>query len=539
MYAYTQLSELWDAFATNVYVSPSTSTFRLCRPDFSTTHTTMSRLVRLSRPLARAPRRAYSDLSHTTLPKMPPTMPREDYASPTMYAFNMLGKTVKYIVIGGAGLTALSLAGWEAAHLYIEHQMPSAKSKPGSHGWEEENTSWTGEDGGTTSKLGWKARMALRAAWLCWEKGAGVPGAISTRQSIHPQLSGAIGGLNKIDRGYELAEQYIDVAIKDAEKRGMVFPPHEGADPVALDLVTLKASILERMGTPDTLEQARELYEDVARTPKPQTELNQALSIRLALKLSDLANRAGDSADAAKWRQWGLQTAGVQIPEPPKSSWWSKPKPEPVTVPELGAPVRRATVALLLSDSALAAQSGDLDHAAREHEVIRAMIPTPERLVTPNNTNAPEVLHSVWLAQRRALLDLYRGSVAHAQDRKSTAPLGTIALAAEESDAVIAALEPLPAAYKGPLLVPAERLRREALQTGAEAHFTEGVLEEKQGTEPALLKALASFERAMSLAALESGSSDIRGEKEDEGVGRSPEWTRYARAYDRVKAKLQ
>lgn len=507
----------------------------------------MSRLVRLSRPLARrtAPAmqvRAYSDLSHTTLPKMPPTMPREDYASPTMYAFNMLGKTVKYIVIGGVGLAALSFAGWEAAHLYIEKQMPTAKSKEGSHGWEEENTSWTGEDGGTTSKLSWKARMALRAAWLCWEKGAGVPGAISTRQSIHPQLgNGAIGGLNKIDRGYELAEQYIDVAIKDAEKRGMVFPPHEGADPVALDLVTLKASILERMGTPDTLEQSRELYEDVARTPMPPTELNQALSIRLALKLSDLANRAGDSADAAKWRAWGLQTAGVTIPEPPKKgSWWSKaPKPEPVTVPELSPPVRRAAVALLLSDSALAAQGGDLPRAAREHDVLRALIPTPERLVTPSNGNAAEVLHSVWLAQRRALLDLYRGSVAHAQDRSSTAPLGTIAMAAEESDAVIQALEPLPAAYKGPLLVPAERLRREALQTGAEAHFTEGVLEEKQGTEPALLKALASFERAMSLAALESGSNDIRGEKEDDGVGRSPEWMRYARAYDRVKAKLQ
>lgn len=517
----------------------------------------MPQLARLSRPLARPLRavsmartvrpvptaRAYSGLSHTTLPKMPPNMPREDYASPTMYTFNLLGRTVKYIVLGGVVLAVVSFAAWEGAHLYIESHMPPSHSKPGSYGWEDENVSWTGENGGTSPKLGWKARTALRAAWLCWEKGAGTPGAIATRKSIHPHLGdGVIGGLNKIDRGYELAEQYLDVAISDATKRGLVFPPFKDADPVAIDLMKLKASILERMGTPDTLEESREIYEDLARGARSETDLDKAKSVRLALKLSDLALRAGDAKDADKWRSWGLDIAGVTRPEPPKktSSWWwsSAPKPEPVSVPTLSAPLLRATVALLLSDSATAAQSGDLARAGSDQELAAAMIPVPERLVTPSGSNADETLNTTWLAQRRALLDLYRGSVAHALDRNSTAPLAPLEAAAAESDAVISALEPLPPVYKGSLLAPAERLRREALETGAEAHFTEAVLQERQGTEPSLLKALAGYERAMSLAALESGKSDIRGEKEDDGVGRSPEWMRYARGHDRVKAKL-
>ncbi|KAJ9102570.1 hypothetical protein QFC21_002971 [Naganishia friedmannii] len=206
---------------------------------------------------------------------MPQDMPREDYSSPALYTFGVIGTIIKYIVVGGVLIGTVSLIGVEGAHQYVERVMLAVPAHldfmdtypPGTTGapatrhrdyltpedsdfyaWAEENDSWTGgSHGGTSSLLGFSARHALRSAWICQTWGQGITGASIARDGTSDLaggrtqvMKGMIGsaertrtdraaaalnaGVNMVDPGYEMAEIYITKAIADAKKRGIVFP---------------------------------------------------------------------------------------------------------------------------------------------------------------------------------------------------------------------------------------------------------------------------------------------------------------------------
>ncbi|KAJ9125941.1 hypothetical protein QFC24_002726 [Naganishia onofrii] len=207
---------------------------------------------------------------------MPHDMPREDYSSPALYTFGVIGTIIKYIVVGGVLIGTVSLIGVEGAHQYVERVMlavpahldfmdtlPSDTTSTTTgqrhrdyltpededfYAWAEENDSWTGgSHGGTSSLLGFSARHALRSAWICQTWGQGITGASIARDGTSDLaggrtqvMKGMIGsaertrtdraaaamnaGVNMVDPGYEMAEIYITKAIADAKKRGIVFP---------------------------------------------------------------------------------------------------------------------------------------------------------------------------------------------------------------------------------------------------------------------------------------------------------------------------
>lgn len=213
---------------------------------------------------------------------MPHDMPREDYSSPALYTFDVLGRIVKYIIVGTVTIGALSLIGVEGAHQYVERVMlavpahldfmdtfpdatpdtadTAAASAPLKHhrdhltpqdedyyAWAEENDSWTGGSiGGTSPALGFTARHALRSAWICQTWGQGLTGSSIAREGGDlgggrtQVMKGMIGsdarvrtnraeaalkaGVNVVDPGYEMAEVYIASAIAEAKKKGVVFP---------------------------------------------------------------------------------------------------------------------------------------------------------------------------------------------------------------------------------------------------------------------------------------------------------------------------
>jgi hypothetical protein len=208
---------------------------------------------------------------------MPHDMPREDYSSPALHAFDVLGTIVKYIIIGTVTIGTVSLIGVEGAHQYVERVMLAVPAHldfmdafPGSthdasstplkshrdhltpqdedfYAWAEENDSWTGgSSGGTSSILGFSARHALRSAWICQTWGQGLTGSSIAREGGDlaggrtQVMKGMIGsdarirtnraeaamkaGVNVVDPGYEMAEVYIANAIVEAKKKGVVFP---------------------------------------------------------------------------------------------------------------------------------------------------------------------------------------------------------------------------------------------------------------------------------------------------------------------------
>ncbi|BEI81532.1 hypothetical protein CcaverHIS002_0206920 [Cutaneotrichosporon cavernicola] len=543
------------------------------------------------RPLVAGSVRAASSLPQKPIP-MPPDMPREDYAEPAAYTVNLIGRTIKYIIYGTLGLGVTAYLGFEGMHAYVERVClapPSHALEGDEYAWADENQSWTGgAKGGTDRRLGWKGRHALRGAWICWEWGAGDSGGTISR---HPEFrKGMIGSsVNRVDRGYELADEYIDAAIRVAEQKGITFPPNlpglrepgpaglkaSQADDTALDLLSLKAGVLERMGV-DTLDHARELYARVATAYLRDVggPVRAARAMRLAHKLGDLAQRAGEPEEAWAWWTWGLERADMALPAVPKAvkssksmskqskAWWSfgsspasptaTPDPTPsasaTPAPTLPAPVLRAAVSILVSASAASAQAGALPTAAAVQDTALDLLPSVKPSI-PGPGQGASGLQSLWQAQRRALLTLHSASVKHAQGVVGY-PLEMSAQSADESEVVLAILNPtLPTALsqprENPCIQPAKRLVRDTLTTGAEAYFTEAALLERSaaGKEKSealhrLEHAAESYERAMTLSAAEEGQTPAAGFGEEDAIGRGDEWTRYWKGYVRVRDRM-
>lgn len=483
---------------------------------------------------------------------MPQDMPREDYAGPAMYTFSYLSRMVRYLVYGILTIGTLSLSAFEGLHVYIENVSLATPSRISSdeYGWEEETPSWTGGlKGGTDSRLGWKARHALRAAWICQEVGAGGSGAgsIGRSSTLHPTMGAVVGRVNQIDRGYELAEEYIDLAIREARNRGLTFPPNLPArqflsgpslnedkaidvDPTAVDLLLLKAGVLERIATDTSLLQARDVYQQVFNTATGDARL-----IRLSTKIGDLEARTG--GDGARWWTWGFNRAGIEIPHSTAEvvaekakGWFSHKTPQlPVAstpptastlpVTQLSPPVLRATITTLISMEASLAKSGQLSQAAAYQDLALSLLPQ-SHTQTPSSDSGE--LQDLWLSHRSALVQLHKTSVTHALGQPAFNLAQSTTTAAE---AALAGL-PLTPSASSPLSHAIKLLNRDAHLVAAEANYIKGVMLEKQGVNETLEPALESFERAMSLSSADG--EDVKGE----------EWSRYWRSYARVKGKM-
>lgn len=537
---------------------------------------------------------------------LPPNFPHENYAVPAAHAVSTLGRIVKYVAAGAVGLGVTAVVAFEGMHYWVENVALSAPSRSdpndlASYGWEDENVPFTGGmKGGTDPRLGWKARHALRGAWIAWEWGAGQASVIHNR-SLHPEISNRSKSLIRkvapVDRGYEMAAEYIDVAIAQARAKGLVFPdemdpttPNPPSladalmaevrdtrappDPTALDLLSLKAAVLERMNTPDTLAHAKELYERVlSGESQAGLPIPTARCVRLAHKIGDLAQRTGDEVEAQEWWSWGLRRVGIELPVPTtarvvkSSSWWrssSKPTEGSTVIPTppiLPPPVLRAVTSILIAFSAADAQAGKLDRAAAVQAYTSQFLFHAPRaslgkldIPTPMKDTAPATLQSTWEASRLATLDLHVASVAHARNDTTLNPLDLASNSTEQAEGVLSLLTPtIPTAYttngskRSSMREPVHRLVRDTIATGAEAYYTQAILLERgasTGKEEDRVHRLEHssecFERAMSLAAAESNTTDrtTRAGGEEDAVGRGEEWVRYYRGYVRTREKI-
>ena len=473
---------------------------------------------------------------HVQLTRSPPSslqahdhMPQGDFAEPAMYVVNYIARIFKYFFVGIVATGTLGFVTFEGMHLYIE-KVCMTPPPMDEWGWGDELQRWTGgRRGGTDRRLGVRARHALRAAWVCQEWGWGVTGGtIPERENSRRDGEDMATQWNT---GYELAEMCTELAIADANSRGLVFPPSLSVtrapgpgeqvevecDPTAVDLMLIKAGVLERMAIDDSLAQAKELYETVWSITEGDVRV-----MHLARKVGDMCARMGQGDEAMAWWGWGLDRADVRV-STSKGEGFTTTKIDEKT--KLSPPLLRATISLLVSASAHLATTSQLPAASLFQDTARSLLPSPHHLNLPTKATAPSILHDTWLQHRAALFMLYHSSVLHALGQPA---LDEATTALEHAEAILSAISPVPSEY-AEYTPQAKILSRDASMLGAEAAYTQAALLERAGAP--LQMVAEGFQRAMELSADESG------QKEEGRMGE--EAKRYWKAFARVKVKMQ
>jgi len=177
-------------------------------------------------------------------------------------------------------IAACSVFGFIGVQLWLENvEMAPGDVTP--YGWEQEMEDWSGgPKGGTDPSLGMIPRIGLRSAWLFQNWAGLISQSSSSESSYIPRLL-----LSGPDRGYQLAERQLTWVMRYLKERNK---------PVPTVLIIRHAELLERLGTPRALQDARLVYTRLYQAAPP----NSFEAAQLALKIGNLAAR-NDADDAA------------------------------------------------------------------------------------------------------------------------------------------------------------------------------------------------------------------------------------------------
>ncbi|OJA19051.1 hypothetical protein AZE42_06302, partial [Rhizopogon vesiculosus] len=362
----------------------------------------------------------------------PNVLIEDHFTRSTLFTLDFFKRLAKFSLIG---VFALGITGWtvfEGVHMWVEHVELAADQDSEVCMWEwDHDAKWSGGQlGGTDPELGFKGRHAVRSAWIAENWGTGSGASVIRSSAFSGRRPKGAGGLNIIEARLEFAQNFMSVAISIAESRtasGKLRPQTMG------ELLARHASILERMGTRDTLFEARARYERVwAGLPAKDTD-----AARIALKLGDLDYRLEDFEDALAW--WartinltqGTQQADISAPR--------------LTQAVPSSPFAQRTLAsTLVSLSAYYSTSGHLKQAQQLQESGLALlrsIPSPPSILA---ASPPQVLHSLYLLHRSSLLSIHLAEVLYALRAAPEQSIQWLARAAESSERVALALAGLP-----------------------------------------------------------------------------------------------
>jgi tetratricopeptide (TPR) repeat protein len=347
---------------------------------------------------------------------------------------------------------------------------------------------------------------------------------------------GERGGLNIFERKYAAAEGFLRGAIEAARKR--ISEPNDHA---ILELMSLHAGVVERMGGRANLESARIEWETLlGLLPKHGNE-----TARVAKRLGDLNARLGDMQLALKSWNRSLEAAGFihqgETPADPYS--------------------QRLVFSTLLSMSGNYALQRELQLAKKTEETALSLL---EKLPPPSfsriiKDTAPEQLHRLFTSHRSALFMIHMAEVVWAQSpRKNLATsLEYLSKATERSEQTALLLTGTPRIHPDvplssiphppvpnanllnvfgsskTLKQPARSLLRDARRSAAEAWNLRGLLlEGGEGDK----EALECFERALEWA---GGQNNIEGEGDVLERDRNQIWRNWTRVRERVLASKQ
>ncbi|KIL00407.1 hypothetical protein PAXRUDRAFT_821695 [Paxillus rubicundulus Ve08.2h10] len=451
------------------------------------------------------------------------------------------------------GIFTLGITGWsvfEATHMWVENVelITERDDEIRRWEWDRDAEKWSGgELGGTDPALGFKARHALRGAWMAENWGVG-SGATFIANTSSGRSQGA-GGLNVIEARLVYAQQYLNFAVETAESSagsGTLRPQ------TINELLTRQAAILEHMGTSEAFFEARSKYERIW----AGLAAKGSNAARIALKLGDLNFRLGDSKDALAW--W---TRAINLTQGSKLAGDSAEPTVSQSVPSFPS-AQRTLASTLVSLSAYYSTSGQLDLARQIQESALILLHNARSPPSISAASPPHVLHSLYLLHRSSLVSIHLAEVLYALGSPRQSSIDYLTRAAESSERVALALSGLPFSSPGAkgsdiahnptqeapiapvytrsivMRKPAKGLLRDARRTAAEAWSLMGVLSEEENN-GGMERALECYERALEWAGAASDGASGKGAS-GEGTLESERkvlWANYVRARDAVRAQ--
>ncbi|TBU65867.1 hypothetical protein BD310DRAFT_30441 [Dichomitus squalens] len=509
----------------------------------------------LPQPRIATRRYASKDTQLPSLPKgaAPGPYLNDSFATHTMFTVDFFRRFLKFTAIGFVLLGATGLTAFEAAHLYVEHSglSPETDEEVKKWEWDLEADRWTGSpNGGSDPALGFYGRHAIRSAWMVLNWGTGSnTDVVASKAFTGREGQGAT--LAPIQASLEYGQEFLRVAIESAEKAQKDGKIHPGT---LTALLARRADVVERMGTRNSLDEARSEYERIW----SQLAAKGPQAAHIALKLGDLNRRLGDTEDALAWWTRSIQLAqGGENTETP-----TNPPSVPESVPS--SPLaQRTLVSALVSLSAFYATTGQLKQAqACEDASLKLLrsLPAPRAF---DAATPPQALHLLYILHRSSILSIHHAEVLYALRKGSATSIDWLSQAAHSSERVALSLSGLPPVHpdapgskiphppssETPLAAeytnsksmhgPAKALLRDARRTAAEAWNLIGVLSEGSGSPDANAKALECYERALGWAGVGRDKAGGIGQPGEGTLDTEYEtfWANYVRTRDAVRSQ--
>ncbi|KDQ14071.1 hypothetical protein BOTBODRAFT_110708 [Botryobasidium botryosum FD-172 SS1] len=496
--------------------------------------------LRAGRLRAPPPKRlspARARLASTSPPHPPPQsylQVEENYTTPTSYTLSVFRRLFTYVSLGFGSVAAVTFIGFEGTHAWVERVELAREAAGEQYGWEYEREGWTGGvKGGTDPRLGWRARHAVRGAWVILNWGgspeAGVLTDISTRVDGVP-----------MDGGYAIAEEFLSYAIKVAQENPELSA--EGLKGRCLrDLVVRRAGVWERVGSAESLVRAKDAWVEVWQAM--EGEGREEERARIAVKIGNVAKRIGNGAEAVYWWDRAVGSLSGVVGDGAADA------PSGEVLPR--SPFAQRTLAsAFLALSAHFAMTNQLRLAeAIEHSALRLFEPTAASLAAVGfRASAPQNLHTLFLQHRLALLKIHLAEVTYALNRPSPSqakPKSSSSSSSSwfsrstpepevEPEAPVTPSAALHTSFQTSrnLRAPASRLLRDAKRGTVEALVLEGYLHEERGNVKA---AMERFAEAGAWVGKEAGKAGKQQSDEVVEEERKRVWAHWERA----KAKLE
>jgi hypothetical protein len=304
----------------------------------------------LPRPVAQPS----SSRTYSTMPNNDQVM--QTFSTPLSSFVYTISRIARIIVFTTAGVATVGALTFEGVHQYVEHvALPRSQTQGQTEdgwGWlqESQDDSW-GDGKGTDTRLGFRGRHTLRAAWISANWGGGIsPTTLFSSGSGQTQLGvkRSTSSTFVAEEGLDKAEAFLKETLEIAEEKGIRIPdlaamragihtPEAAAaasrplDWTAVSLECKLASVRERLGSNEAIQGALAGYTRVFdvlshidatnRVMKGEghesgrAEIRTDRLVRLATKVGDLHAVLGHRNEAENWLLHAVSLAGQSAHE--------------------------------------------------------------------------------------------------------------------------------------------------------------------------------------------------------------------------------